>query len=62
MECDNVVQRRPEVGSDFFVDDSQGAAMGGYNCVKHHLADAATSWRLAIDETWSARWLLTRQL
>eukprot|EP00972_Heterocapsa_arctica_P093837 13840938-Heterocapsa_arctica.AAC.1 len=49
MECDSVVARHPEVGFDFFVDDWQGAAMGGHNWVKHHLADAATSLRLAIE-------------
>eukprot|EP00972_Heterocapsa_arctica_P001212 175602-Heterocapsa_arctica.AAC.1 len=49
MECDSVVQKHPEVGFDFFVDDWQGAAVGGHNWVKHQLADAATSLRLAIE-------------
>eukprot|EP00972_Heterocapsa_arctica_P026287 3869395-Heterocapsa_arctica.AAC.1 len=49
MECDLVVQMHPAVGSDFFMDDWQGAALGGHNWVKHHLADAAASLRLAIE-------------
>eukprot|EP00972_Heterocapsa_arctica_P015035 2214667-Heterocapsa_arctica.AAC.1 len=49
MECDRVVQMHPEVGFDIFVNDWQGAALGGLNWVKHHLADAASSLRLAIE-------------